>query len=294
MNEEQAKYQAEIESAKTGVIALPLQGPLDKLAIALAKAQGAMQSARKDATNPFFGSKYSTLAEVWDSIREPLANNGLSIVQLPSVDGGMVHVTTVLLHISGQTISSKISFLLHNEWTKAGKEIPPSAQQVCGLVTFGRRYGLTAMVGVSSADDDDDGNAASHVADHAPVTAPAPKAQLDPARVAKRVGTMPPAEPVAPPPPPAPKDPVAQPAAEPVPDTQQEAFHGRLYDACEAAGITVEELDSDLHTKGILKGSMKIDNLGEKIVAALLDGKDAKSGKGNWEIVVARIKAARK
>jgi hypothetical protein len=66
-----------------------------------------------------------------------------------------------------------------------------------------------------------------------------------------------------------------------------------LYDACAASGVTCDELTADLRGKGILKGTMTIDNLGASIVDALLDGKDKASGKRNWDLVVSRIKESR-
>jgi len=256
----------------------------DQIAKALSTAQGAMQAARKDATNPHFNSRYSSLAEVWDAIREPLTKQGLSVVQLPSATGAAVTVETLLMHVSGQWLRSRVTFPLRPEFSKSGAELPPSAQQIGSAITYGRRYGLTAMVGVASADEDDDGNAASRRIDPPPAddhpTPPAPpKRKLAPERIKERVGTVQPA----------PEEPAA-PAA-PVAAT---AFNARLYDACEAAGVTPDELEADLKAKGILKGAMVIDNLGDPIITALLDGKDAKTGKRNWDLVVARIKAARK
>jgi hypothetical protein len=124
---------------------------INSLAEALAKAQGEMKPASKDSENPHFKNKYADLASVWDACREPLARNGLAVVQRPVRDeSGMVLVTT-LMHISGQWVSSEIP-------------LPGASNQARGLQEFGsaltyaRRYGLAAMVGV--APDDDDGEAA--------------------------------------------------------------------------------------------------------------------------------------
>jgi hypothetical protein len=64
-----------------------------KLSAALCKAQGAMTGAVKDSTNPFFKSKYADLAAVWDDVRKPFANNGISIMQMPC--GGIGSVTVI-------------------------------------------------------------------------------------------------------------------------------------------------------------------------------------------------------
>lgn len=274
MSEDIATYGAE-QTAAT------MSPACDQIAAALSKAQAAMQAAKKDSANPHFNSRYSSLAEVWDAIREPLTRQGLSVVQLPSATGAAVTVETLLMHVSGQWFRSRVTFPLRPEYNKTGAELPPSAQQIGSAITYGRRYGLTAMVGVSSADEDDDGNAASRRPDQPPATdQQPPKRKLDPARIKERVGSVPP-------PPEDDRDPPASPVS-------ATAFNARIYDACEAAGVTVDELEADLKGRGILKGAMKIDNLGEPIVNALLDGKDAKTGKRNWDLVVGRIKAARK
>ena len=123
---------------------------LDQLAPALAKAQAVMATAKKDSTNPHFGNKYADLASVWDACREPLTANGLSIVQAPcNTSPDTVSIRTILLHSSGQFISSTITL-------RPSKADPQGAGSA---ITYARRYALSAMVGVSP--DDDDGNAAS-------------------------------------------------------------------------------------------------------------------------------------
>ena len=279
---------------------------IGKLAAALVKAQASIKAAKKDANNPHFGYRYSTLSEVWDVIREPLTDNGLAVMQLPTpTDGSMVSVVTVLVHDSGEYIRSEISMPLRPEFTKTGQQLPAGPQHVGSCITYARRYALTAMVGVASADDDDDGNAASR--EHEPTaTPPAAKpgnqAKVDQMRAEGRIRQVPavtaaPSEPASAPTSITPTPPVAQPKP---PATQAavtqdcRAFHARLYEACQAAGVLVEELQQDLMSKGILKGQMRVDNLGEPIVNALLDGKDKGSGRRNWDIVVDRIKAGRK
>lgn len=128
--------------------------PLDQLATALAKAQAQIEHATKDSVNPHFGSKYATLADVWDACRKALTDHGLSVVQMPRcTDAGgkpWVHVETLLLHSSGQSISSSLSMPVDRA----------TAQGVGSAITYARRYSLAAMVGVTP-DDDDDGNTAS-------------------------------------------------------------------------------------------------------------------------------------
>lgn len=123
---------------------------LDQLATALAIAQGSIQGAVKDRTNPAFKSSYADLASVWDACRAALSANGLSVSQHPGrLEDGSATVTTILLHKSGQHISSVCAALPRDQ----------SPAAVGSVVTYLRRYALAAAVGV--APEDDDGQAAS-------------------------------------------------------------------------------------------------------------------------------------
>ena len=123
---------------------------LKDLAIALVKAQSALKPAVKDATNPFFKSRYADLAAVWDACRDALHQNGLSVIQVPSgYADGVTMLDTMLLHISGQWIKGT-----------AGAPVAKADPQGAGSVlSYLRRYALAAVVGVTT--EDDDGNAAS-------------------------------------------------------------------------------------------------------------------------------------
>lgn len=123
---------------------------IGELAKALAKAQGAMTSAKKSAVNPHFKSKYADLAEVIDSIRKPLSDNGIAFTQLNTTDeGGNVSVTTMLMHESGEFIGSTFS----------AKPQQANVQGYGSTITYLRRYSAMAIAGLAS--DDDDGQAAS-------------------------------------------------------------------------------------------------------------------------------------
>ena len=123
---------------------------INELAAALARAQGQMASAKKDSDNPFFKSKYADLASVVEAIRGPFAEHGLSYVQLPiPTEGNVITIETVLMHASGQWISSVVDVPV----AKA------DAQGYGSAITYARRYGLQAMAGVAA--EDDDGNAAA-------------------------------------------------------------------------------------------------------------------------------------
>jgi len=146
---------------------------ITELAKALAKAQGQIKPAIKDSENPHFRSKYADLSSVWDACRKPLTDNGLSVVQMPTdaPTPDSVALTTLLLHTSGEYISSTVSAPLTKK----------DAQAIGSALTYLRRYALSAIIGVV-ADDDDDGNAASrpHTNGAASYAAPAPRAQAAP------------------------------------------------------------------------------------------------------------------
>lgn len=126
---------------------------IKELAAALAKAQGAMKGAVKDAANPFFKSKYADLSSVVDAIREPFAKNGLAYIQLgEATEQDEVRVETVLTHESGEWISSVLTLPVAKN----------DAQGFGSALTYARRYALSAMAGV--APEDDDGNAATAAA----------------------------------------------------------------------------------------------------------------------------------
>jgi hypothetical protein len=124
--------------------------PTGTLAAALAKAQGQIKGATKDVTNPHFKSKYADLASVWEACRKPLSDNGLSVVQFTQILGEDNHTVliTKLLHASGESIEGMTPLLM-------GKQ---DMQALGSALTYARRYGLAAIVGV--APEDDDGNAA--------------------------------------------------------------------------------------------------------------------------------------
>ena len=142
---------------------MPTSPTIAALAAALVKAQSAMGGAKKDSTNPHVRTAYADLASIWDACRAPLANAGLSVVQLVSSDPAHAIIETILAHSSGEWVSSTLAVPL----TKA------DAQGLGSAITYGRRYALAAIVGVCPADDD--GEAA--VARPTQRTQPAQRAQ---------------------------------------------------------------------------------------------------------------------
>lgn len=127
---------------------MKMSDTITEIAGALAKAQGMIDDASKTGLNPAFRSKYADLASVRAAIREPLAVNDLAIVQGPRRTDGGVEVETMILHKSGEWISENV-FIPVNKWDAHG---------IGSGITYGRRYGLMALLCIAA--DDDDGNAA--------------------------------------------------------------------------------------------------------------------------------------
>jgi hypothetical protein len=123
---------------------------INELASALSKAQAQLNHAKKGSVNPFFKSKYADLTSIIEALKTPFAENNLSYTQLAESENGSVKITTILMHSSGQWIKGVLPL-------KPVKEDP---QAYGSAITYGRRYGLQSIAGISS-DEDDDGNAAS-------------------------------------------------------------------------------------------------------------------------------------
>ena len=117
---------------------------INEIAKALCLAQSSMSGAKKDSKNPFFKSNYSDLASVMEAISLPFAANGLCFVQAAEANEQRVSVTTRIIHTSGQ-------------WLEATTELPPTKADAQGwgsAITYAKRYGLQALCGVPSVDDD--------------------------------------------------------------------------------------------------------------------------------------------
>lgn len=115
---------------------------------ALVKAQGELEGAKKAAKNDHFRSKYARLEDVIDAIRTVFAKHGLGYVQHCGYDSGCARVETVLVHESGEDLSSELSLPVTKQ----------DAQGIGSALTYARRYALMGIAGI--APEDDDGEAA--------------------------------------------------------------------------------------------------------------------------------------
>ena len=124
---------------------------IKQIAAALAAFQAEVKDPARDGENPHFRSKYVQIDGLLAAVRPILSKHGLSVVQSTGGDGQDISVTTEIMHTSGEWIRTDALIL------KAVKADPQGAGSA---VTYGRRYSLSAALGVAW-DDDDDGNAAS-------------------------------------------------------------------------------------------------------------------------------------
>lgn len=123
-----------------------------ELAAAMCKMQSVLKPAGKDGVNPLYKSRYSDINAVWEALREPLTSNGLSVWQDALTQEGGVSVATRVVHCSG-------------EWVEFGPFFVPlgikkDAHGIGSATSYAKRYSLCAALGITSSDEDDDGNAA--------------------------------------------------------------------------------------------------------------------------------------
>lgn len=120
------------------------------IAGALLKFSAEMGIIYKSDDNPFFKSKYASLATILSAIKQPLQDAGLSFVQFPTGENGL---TTILMHsASGEWM----------EGTFTMKPVKNDPQGQGSAITYQRRYALGAILGLN-IDEDDDANNASNL-----------------------------------------------------------------------------------------------------------------------------------
>jgi hypothetical protein len=133
-----------------------------KIAEALAIAQGKLSDPPAKGRNPHYKSRFARLQDGLPSIRRELSAVGVSFLQ--GVDIERSAVVTRLSHKSGEWIEADYPLQKNTDPQKQGSAL-----------TYARRYGLFALLGLA-ADEDDDGNAASAKKKAAPKHDPSFKA----------------------------------------------------------------------------------------------------------------------
>src|ERR1700681_598589 len=125
------------------------------IATALAKAQtelstpekamvGTVYTVRSDSPQSF---RYASLSSGLDIIRKTLGGQQIAIAQTTDIDraNGMVNLTTLLLHTSGEWISS--------DWPVCQLSETSAPRRMGAALTYARRYALFTMVGIAGEDD---------------------------------------------------------------------------------------------------------------------------------------------
>src|SRR5438552_6249863 len=126
------------------------------LAAALAKAQAELANPEKSLVatirSPFPREgertfRYAPLSSGLDIVRKSLGRQEIATIQVTAIDkdAGLLRLTTVLAHSSGEWISS--------EWPVCQITDIASAQRMGAALTYARRYGLFPLVGVAGEDD---------------------------------------------------------------------------------------------------------------------------------------------
>jgi hypothetical protein len=120
---------------------------ISELAKALVQFHSEVGKVKKEESNPFFKSKYASLANILDVISEPLNKAGLAIIQFPTEQ---YKLTTRLQHISGEYFED--TYEMH--------PVKHSPQDAGSVITYQRRYAIGAILNLN-IDEDDDGNKGS-------------------------------------------------------------------------------------------------------------------------------------
>src|SRR5262249_24515872 len=126
------------------------------IAAALAKAQAQMINPEKSLVGtirspfprePDRSFRYAPLSSGLDIVRKSLGQHEIATIQTTAIDKetGLLRLTTVLAHSSGEWISS--------EWPVCPIADVASAQRMGAALTYARRYALFTLVGIAGEDD---------------------------------------------------------------------------------------------------------------------------------------------
>ncbi|SOB59981.1 ERF family protein [Pseudodesulfovibrio profundus] len=120
---------------------------ITELAEAMIQVQQTLSPALKDAENTFTNSRYATLHSIMNACRDALLAHGIWLTQYPvSVEANQLGLVTKVVHAeTGQWQASLLTMPL-----------PKNDPQGYGsAMTYARRYGLSALIGIVTESDDD-------------------------------------------------------------------------------------------------------------------------------------------
>jgi hypothetical protein len=126
------------------------------IAAALAKAQVELTNPEKSLVatirSPFPREgdrtfRYASLASGLDLVRKALGKHEIATVQTTSIDqeAGLIRLTTVLAHSSGEWVSS--------DWPVCPVGETTAPHKMGAALTYARRYALFTLVGIAGEDD---------------------------------------------------------------------------------------------------------------------------------------------
>jgi len=116
---------------------------VNELAEALSKMQGELGKAEKSGKGNY--GKHAKIEDVINACRVPLADNDLSVVQVPRSAENGISLQTRIMHKSGQWLQDELTMAIT---TKA------TPHEYGKLITYMRRYALAAILAVAQEDDD--------------------------------------------------------------------------------------------------------------------------------------------
>ena len=116
-----------------------------KISAALVKSQAEMSNAKKGSNNPFFKSKYADINSIREAALPVLNSHGITVIQPTCVVDGINYVETILLHESGEYISSLTQIVVD--------KVTDAQKHGSGL-SYARRYALQSIVCLGAEDDD--------------------------------------------------------------------------------------------------------------------------------------------
>lgn len=165
---------------------------IGKLIASLIKASYEISNPAKDSFNPHHGSKFASLGNYIESVKRPLLNHGLVIIQGITGSQTEAGVDTLLAHESGEWISfsarAECFTIRKDKSSGAIEKLPGDGQAIGSLTTYLRRYSISALLCLVG-ESDDDGEADRSARDAGEVqfakpqihtSAPAPKASPAP------------------------------------------------------------------------------------------------------------------
>ena len=140
------------------------KAPEKAIVAALIRAKAKFKPLEKGKVNPFFKSKYADLHNVYESVDDALASEGLVLIQPLVIEAGVQYLHSRLMHVSGEEIESKV-------------KVPdaPDQQKFGASVTYLKRTAGQALLAIASQDEDDDGEEAVGRGDQRPVARVAEK-----------------------------------------------------------------------------------------------------------------------